>query len=203
MFWVGGSTKFAHRVSWVIEHDTDIPEGLVVRHSCDKHACCRPSHLSVGTAQENGQDKARGRKYLKLETHKSGLEYRPLGRGEEAPNNKLKKAHILAIRAKAAAGGITHRELAEEYGVAIPTIRSIVQRKTWQFIGDSGEELYPPKPGRVGENHHKTWLTEEQVLEIRRLFAEEGLTYQELGKKFGIADKNVGLIVRRATWRHI
>lgn len=46
-------TRLANRVSWVIAHGKEIPEGLQVLHSCDNPPCCNPNHLSVGTHAEN------------------------------------------------------------------------------------------------------------------------------------------------------
>lgn len=34
-----------------------IPDGLFVMHSCDMPRCCNPSHLSLGTQQDNQADK--------------------------------------------------------------------------------------------------------------------------------------------------
>lgn len=52
---VGGQTKLAHRVAWVMTNGP-IPPGLWVLHleSCDK-ACTEPSHLVVGTPSENAR----------------------------------------------------------------------------------------------------------------------------------------------------
>ena len=46
-------------------------------------------------------------------------------------------------------------------------------------------------------------LTEEQVLEIRRLYAAGDHTQRQLSEKFGTTRPNIGQIVRRVTWRHI
>lgn len=45
----------AHRVSYQI-YKGDIPNGLVVLHSCDNPSCCNPDHLSVGTQADNVKD---------------------------------------------------------------------------------------------------------------------------------------------------
>ena len=45
----------AHRVSWAI-HNGPIHNGLHVLHRCDNRRCVRPSHLFLGTNQDNQQD---------------------------------------------------------------------------------------------------------------------------------------------------
>lgn len=50
--------KGAHIVMW--EHaNGPVPAGRVLLHSCDRPACCEPSHLSPGTQKENLADMTR------------------------------------------------------------------------------------------------------------------------------------------------
>ena len=45
----------SHRVAYQLAKG-DIPQGLLVRHTCDNRLCCNPSHLILGTCQDNSDD---------------------------------------------------------------------------------------------------------------------------------------------------
>lgn len=53
-----------------------------------------------------------------------------------------------------------------------------------------------------GESAPSAKITEEDVLEIRRL-AASGMLHTEISKRFPIAAVTVGFIVARRTWRHV
>lgn len=56
----------AHVLSYLL-HVDHIPNGLVVRHSCDQPSCINADHLTPGTQLQNMADKvARGRQARKL-----------------------------------------------------------------------------------------------------------------------------------------
>lgn len=55
----------------------------------------------------------------------------------------------------------------------------------------------------LGSKHGRAKLTEEQVLEIRREYAEKGTSQSALGLKYGVAQTKISAIVRRETWKHI
>lgn len=53
--------RHSNRVAWAIANERD-PGDMLIRHSCDRPSCCNPAHLSLGTAQDNSDDKfERGR----------------------------------------------------------------------------------------------------------------------------------------------
>ena len=107
----------AHRFAWRITKG-DIPHGMILCHSCDVRACVNPSHLFLGTANDNNQDmKAKGRQ----------------AKGEIQGNNKLKASQVLQIR-EAALSGENQYRIAERFGIAQTHVSEIKLRKSWAWL---------------------------------------------------------------------
>lgn len=114
----------AHRVAALLS-GIEIPEGHVVMHLCDNPSCCNPSHLRVGTIQENNLDKINKRR------QKGAV-------GSLNARSKLTEEQVLDIKQRAIVGsrtgynnGSNLKEIAKEYGVCVDTIRLIARDKTW------------------------------------------------------------------------
>lgn len=111
----------AHRFSYMI-HKGDIPQGMVIMHSCDNPACVNPDHLSVGTYKDNTQDMiSKGRRANNPLTY---------GKGEVNPRALLNEAKVRYIRASKA----SHAALARELGVSDVCIFKVRNRQTWSHI---------------------------------------------------------------------
>ena len=116
----------AHRISWII-HNCDIPEGLLICHTCDNPSCCNPKHLFLGTAKDNTQDMIKKGRYY-TGNHKG------LNTGIKNGNTKLTEEQVLEIRQKYIPWEYTQKMLADEYGVGITIISYIINNKSWKHI---------------------------------------------------------------------
>jgi hypothetical protein len=111
----------AHRAAWVLIHGL-IPPGLIVCHHCDNPPCVNPSHLFLGTPQDNVDDRVRKGRSSRLISHF----------GETSPKAKLTAAQVAEIRERYSAGGVYQRELGEEFGVDQTQIGRIVRGVRWK-----------------------------------------------------------------------
>jgi len=110
----------AHRVSWTLTNG-QIPEALLVLHRCDRPSCVRPSHLFLGTNNENQTDKAAKGRASRTPPHF----------GEASPNHKLTTRQVQEIRRLYAVGDVSQRELGERFGVGQVHIGRIVRGDRW------------------------------------------------------------------------
>lgn len=181
---LNGVRYYAHRASWII-HYGEIPEGLLVCHHCDNPPCVNPSHLFLGTTQDNVNDKMNKGRYRA--GHVSG---------EDHPNSRFNWEIINKIR-KSYAEGVTQQELADKYNTSQAYIGKIIKNIWWK------DNNYIPSDNYIarGESHSMSKLTQIQVTEIRNRHAKGGLTQQQLGKEYGVSRALIGLIVNNKLWR--
>lgn len=126
-FKLGGRVNArASRVAYALYYNQS-PGPLLVLHSCDNPKCCNPTHLRVGTVQDNSDDMvARGR------------QARYDGRGEKNRAAKLTQVQVETIRGLIAAG-YTNTAIAARFGVTHQLISRIRRGRSW------GSEAMQPK----------------------------------------------------------
>ncbi|MEQ2025382.1 HNH endonuclease signature motif containing protein [Xenorhabdus szentirmaii] len=107
---IGGVRGGAHRFSYIFSKG-EIPDGMVVMHSCDNPACINPSHLSLGTHTDNMRDMIR----------------------KERHNHKLNKEE----RIKVINSGELSKTLSLKYDVSERTIRLVRQKSNISILPQS------------------------------------------------------------------
>lgn len=111
---VGSGNVLMHRAA-LIASGVPIPSGYQACHKCDNRKCVNPSHLFVGTANDNQQDKVlKGRQ----------------SRGVHRWNALLDDQRVRLIRESTASA----RQIAEELGVSGALISAVRRRKVWRHV---------------------------------------------------------------------
>lgn len=115
-FGVDGRVELAHRVAYELLAGP-IPDGLYVCHRCDTPSCVRPSHLFLGTPQDNVDD-----------MHAKGRATKAAG--ERSGNARLTDDQVVEIRTRRADGETTYA-LAAEFGIT-PQYVGQLAAGTWR-----------------------------------------------------------------------
>lgn len=110
-----GYRTTAHRIAYALTNG-EIPDGMVVMHTCDNRACCNPEHLRAGTQAENLADmRAKGRANDRPPT------------GEKHGRCKLTAAQVEEVRSLYESGAISQDKLALQFGVSQSQIGRIIR----------------------------------------------------------------------------
>lgn len=110
--------RYVHILAWELVNGP-VPQGMVLRHSCDTPPCLNVAHLKPGTQRENIADMfTRGR------TNR---------RGERNNSAQLTWARVRKIRSLHADGATT-TELSMQFGVSKSQIRNVVQLRHWKEV---------------------------------------------------------------------
>ena len=112
-----GKAHRAHRIAWLITNGR-IDNGMCILHKCDNRKCVNPSHLFIGTGQDNVDDMvAKSRQAI----------------GVDHGISKLSEDKIREIRMWCSIG-YTHRQIASAYGVSNGNISHIRNGATWGWV---------------------------------------------------------------------
>jgi hypothetical protein len=106
----------AHKAAYIVAHG-DIPEGQIVRHTCDNPPCINPQHLVAGTFADNAADRVQRERFNR----------------ESNRFNRVRLSMDLAreIRVKHSQG-VSRCALAAEYGVGADQISRVIHHNNWK-----------------------------------------------------------------------
>jgi hypothetical protein len=113
----------AHRITYKHFHG-EIPSGMFVCHECDVPSCCNPSHLFLGTNQDNVDDMVKKGRNSKPPRN-------PHVVGSAHPKSMFTEDQIRSMRAEHSAGKSMYR-IAKETGAAQVTIQRIIHGKRYK-----------------------------------------------------------------------
>jgi len=154
--WENGKVRniSIHRKSFEL-FNGPIPDGLCVLHRCDNPPCFEPSHLFLGTRQENNADmfqKGRNR-------HGNFYGNMPSRKGQKAYHRILKETEVKKIF-ELRKSGISALGISYFYNVSKSAIYKILQRRRWDCIkgvrkitGGKRTHAKTPKEHRKEKEH--------------------------------------------------
>jgi HNH endonuclease len=221
----------AHRFSWAMTNGP-IPPNSVICHSCNNPPCVNPAHLFPDTNENNQRHRFRqGR--IRVPTRDWSWLRRPTVRITREQRFIIRIAILengcwewiggvsagtgygifcwrkgWAMSAHRASWLLHHPTIPDGLWVLHRCDNRCCVNPLHLWLGTQRDNMQDmAKKGRAvhvnGENCGRVKLTELQVLELRRLHAEEGLGCTRLGRLFGISERHAGCIVNRLSWRHI
>jgi len=109
--------EYAHRISYMI-HYGEIPNGVLVCHTCDNPKCVKPSHLFLGTSKDNLQDMKEKDRHLRGERNKMA----------KLTDEKVRAMHFLHGQ------GLSTGKIAKGFKVSQSTVHKIIAGKAWEHI---------------------------------------------------------------------
>jgi hypothetical protein len=121
VFWARGLNIQAHRYRYIeqVFGDFSPPSDVFIRHSCHNPGCVALAHLTHGSPADNSRDMVEANRQARGIRH--GLA-------------KLTADEVIEARRLYAAGGVTHKALAEKYGIGLSTMSWVLQRRTWRHL---------------------------------------------------------------------
>lgn len=107
----------AHKLAYELTHGV-VPEGLLLRHTCDNPSCCNPNHLLTGTHKDNAKDRMERGRCKK--TSRKGW-------------HMLKPEDVRCIR-ELREEGMPRIHLAQWFGITEHAISGIHHRRTYKHV---------------------------------------------------------------------
>jgi group I intron endonuclease len=119
--------------------------------------------------------------------------------GEDNALAKLTSKQVLEIVALYATDNYSQSDLAHQFGVSLAQIQRILSGERWGTLTG----IQKGSSQRKGSKCRSTKLTEEQVLEIVKLYMTSNYTQKELSIMFGISRNAIASIASGKSWAHL
>ena len=115
-FWDGERSETASRAAYRL-FVSPIPDGLFVLHRCDNPKCVKPSHLFLGSHEDNMRDRDLKGRAAKLS-------------GSRNPSAKLTEDQAREIKLSS----LPAAHFSSKFGIAESIVSSIRKGRTWKHL---------------------------------------------------------------------
>lgn len=128
--------------------------------------------------------------------------------GELGGNASISDADATEVK-RLSWSGLPAGEVGDQMGIPRHVVHGIASGHTWKHVPWPIGPRVKPRDGRftserlAGSKSPTAIFTEDDVREIRRLRAEDGLSHAEIGRRFGTSGTNISFICRRITWKNV
>lgn len=112
----GGKKVSAHRLSFQVHNQCDVPDHLQIMHTCDNRACINPDHLVMGNHKANMHD-------MKVKERAAS--------GSKHPSSKLTEEDVINIRFLGRLGWASE-DIGVIFGISRSTARKVVTGETYK-----------------------------------------------------------------------
>ena len=147
-------TVLAHRLSWMVKHETTIiphtmdGSSTCIRHLCHHPSCIEPSHLKLGTLSQNHfQDKIDNNTIMRGEKHHA-----------VTISEELASEIKLSKRKRGDDDYVTQRARCARFGVSIHVVAHIDRGSSWAYL--------PDRDGNTGSSRNaKARVTRQKAIQ--------------------------------------
>lgn len=175
----------AHRTSWEIHNNAQIPKGKVIMHTCDNPSCVNPEHLRLGTQSDNVKDM--------IEKGRANYSYDRSG--ESNPNSKVSRCDVAAIFEESG----THEDVAGKYVCPVNAVKNIRNRRTWL---DVTKGLTPGDRGVSGTRGSNVGSSKLQEFEAVDIFTSKEKN-RALASRYNCSISVIQRVKNGDTWKHV
>lgn len=173
----------AHRFSYEL-YNGDIPKGLLGCHTCDNPSCVNPHHIIAGTHKDNYHDSKQKDRHCRGENHGRSL----------YTDDLILKVYEYGLNNT----DVTTKQLSELFNMSIPTIRNVVNGRSWNHVykslNDHDKKILSNITNRLS-------LTEEQAYQIK--YVDFKLSQNKLALKYNTTRTVIKGVINGKTWAHV